>query len=295
MYTTPRSPTDGRARGGFTLVEVMVALTISAILAGVIFQLIRGQSRFVEVQGAREEVHQNARAALEILSSELRAVQVDTQTALNAPVGLLTADESTISFRSPRAFGIVCGTVAGGDLAVAYPTDASPVFRTGADRLAVRDSAFNAGWVFSDVSDRTATTGGLATALCNAQLQPNPAAGITVRSYSGAGAASANPGSSAYLFDVVTYDVGASSVPGTWLRRSYATDGGSPEPIAGPLAGSGAQFTLRYFDAAGSQLAAPAVPRQVRRVRVIVGTQSRSPNAEIRQTLTDSIDVFLRN
>jgi Tfp pilus assembly protein PilW len=56
------------------LVELMVALVISGILVGIIFQFLLGQTRFARLQGAREEVQQNARVAVDVISSDLRAV-----------------------------------------------------------------------------------------------------------------------------------------------------------------------------------------------------------------------------
>ena len=92
-----------RRTAGFTLVEVMVALLIALILSGVVFQLIRGQSRFVTVQSAREEVQQNTRGALELMASELRSIE---------PGGLVETDSNSVTFLLPRAWGLYCGGTA---------------------------------------------------------------------------------------------------------------------------------------------------------------------------------------
>ena len=67
-----RSADLRRRSGGFTLVELLVALVISGVLMATVFQILTGQSRAVAVQGAREESQQNVRGALEIVASELR-------------------------------------------------------------------------------------------------------------------------------------------------------------------------------------------------------------------------------
>ena len=70
-YPDPRRPLG---RGGFTLIEILVALLISGLVVSSIFQVLQGNGRFVEMQSAREEVQQNARAALDLIAGDLRGV-----------------------------------------------------------------------------------------------------------------------------------------------------------------------------------------------------------------------------
>ena len=62
--------TDLRRPGaGFTVVELMVAIVLTGILATIMFQLMQGQGRFAGLQDARQEVQQNDRGALDLITS----------------------------------------------------------------------------------------------------------------------------------------------------------------------------------------------------------------------------------
>lgn len=274
---------------GFTLVELVVAVVISGFLAGVVFQLVRGQERFVSVQSSREEVQQNGRAALELISAELRGANAE---------GIDSAAAGYIRFHAPRIWGLVCGTTgAANTLAVVFPgADLSAFKGTNvADSLAVRDSTSTLAqrWRFAPVTDAT-PSGGAGAAQCPG-LTPD-AGRVQVRTLTGVPAAiPVQVGERAYLFDVVAYDVGSSNVPGSWLRR---TDAGTAQPLAGPLGSdaSGAVFRLRYFNAAGAEILQPidaAARRTIAEIQVRVTTVSRSSNP--RQEFSDSTRVRLRN
>src|SRR5215211_5199727 len=88
-----------RDRRGFTLMELLVALMISSFLVTVIYQLMDGNSRFVRTQSAREEVQQNARAAIDVMAGDLRTVQ---------PTAILAMGPDSLRFYMPRAFGVLC-------------------------------------------------------------------------------------------------------------------------------------------------------------------------------------------
>lgn len=89
----------------------MVALVISGLLMTVVFQMLSGQSRMVAVQSGKEEAQQNVRGALEVISSELRGAM---------PGALLDAQQRSLTFMQPRAWGVVCG-VAGMTVTALFP------------------------------------------------------------------------------------------------------------------------------------------------------------------------------
>jgi prepilin-type N-terminal cleavage/methylation domain-containing protein len=265
-------------RAGFTLVELLVALVISGILAGVIFQLLLGQGRVSRVQTAREEVQQNARAALEVVTAELRGV---------GKGGLVTADADELSFFSPRAWGLVCGQSAAG-LAVVYPPAAPPP--TGVGALAIGDASWT---FFEHATDATATSDLTdAVKVCNNSLTPEPAFVVDVsqpaarprRVYAGVSGAAPAPGTPAYVFERITYTIGMpAGLDGDWILRNG-------EPLAGPVPADGLRFA--YLDQNGAET---STPDQVVAVRVSVRTESRARFNDAEQTETGSTVVFLRN
>ena len=92
--------TETRAlRRGFTLIEVMVAITITFILATVLYKLLASQTRFTALNSAQQEVQQNARGALEMIAADIRVTPSG---------GIATAGLNTVTLYVPKAFGILC-------------------------------------------------------------------------------------------------------------------------------------------------------------------------------------------
>lgn len=294
-----------RGDGGFTLIELIVALVISGLLATVIFQLVVGQGRFTAIQGARAEVQQNSRGALELITSELRSL----------PSGSIdSASASSVSFRLPRAWGLLCNTLpaGGGTVGVVFPPGTFPgEFPTSFAQptgwgLAIPDTA--AGTVA--VVSLTSTTAGSGT--CPAVLGVPAGSNVVMRQFTftalPAGVA-AVPGDPVYVFQRVRYDVALSSSGGPagyWIRRRAGV--GNPEPLAGPLLAldqstQGLHFTYMCDDRTltQAQYEDPASLPSIDRVRVRVAMQSRSLTRNTfdadsdQQQQTDSMTVSLRN
>lgn len=259
--------------------ELLVALVISGILASVIFESLLGQGRFARLQGARQEVQQNSRAALDLISAELRGV---------APRGLITAEAQSLSFRASRIWGIACGYQAA-DLVVLFPSYAQAEGVPAGLRLAVQSPAAG-GWVFTSA---TGAPGDAALTTCNGLagiggVAPSPAATAErVRTYAGSGFPSdVAAGSQVYLYETTAYTVGtgtSSSTGEQWILRDGI-------PFAGPVPANGLQLTYE-FDGAGTG------PDDVRSIGVTVLANSRAKFGDSRtpQNNTASTRIFLRN
>lgn len=304
----------GRRDSGFTMIELLVALVLAGILASVIFQLIEGQGRFVSAQSAREEVQQNTRGALELITSELRAVP---------PGGIVSAGTSSISFRLPRAWGLLCDApvVGGGTVGVIFAPgtfpeselpvgDLSSVGSADAWGLAIpQGGAYADQYVAGGLTAAASTDGN-----CTANLNVGVAKGMTVRQLTHgalgtAPAAGVGPRTPVFVYQRVEYDASTSNVPGKWLRRRTGTTT-SFQPVAGPLqegTGTGLVFTYYCRTAGGSyraltsaELANATDLLRIDRVQVKLAMQSRnrisgSGSGARREMQTDSMTVHLRN
>jgi prepilin-type N-terminal cleavage/methylation domain-containing protein len=300
-----RAPHNAR---GFTLIELLVALVISGILAGVIFQLLLGQGRISRVQTAREEVQQNARAALDIVTAELRG----------APAAAIQeATETSIRFHLPRIWGLLCEStsLSGDAFIVRFPKDEDgdvlPAPAAGAFPYGRSDWGLAVAGAGGYAIGNRLQNGGGSINVCggaNGLGADVPSANVDDRDIRmqplALLAGSAPAGASVFLYEEVEYDVGTAPAVGgadRWLRRSRGHGaGGSPvmEPLAGPLdpgsEGGGVRF--RYYAADGSRLPTPvANPAGIARITVIVGMQSRSRAGSQHDVQQDSAVVFLRN
>jgi|GEM_PF-953568 len=301
-----------RARtAGFTLVEVLVGLVVTALLSLVIFQLVQGQGRFVATQSAREEVQQNSRGALDLLASELRTI----------PAGAIdSAGPNWIRFKLPRAWGTLCDTAQAqsGAVRLAFPPDVFPSDLPGTFDsntswgIAVRGAADGREYVAGRLTARGTNAGtcvtalGLDTATSGARIREVTHAGLS-------GVPNAPRADPAFLYQAVRYDVGESTVSGltgSWIRRRLV--GGNPEPLAGPLrvesgqTGSGG-LAFTYFCGSqaltATQLVSAANLRTIDRIRIRVAVQARrrtnfrvaSSNPAAWEQRTDSLTVHLRN
>jgi prepilin-type N-terminal cleavage/methylation domain-containing protein len=279
-------------RGGFTVIELLIALVISGVVVGSIFQLISGHGRFVERQSAREEVQQNSRAALELIGSELRTV----------PAGdaLVQATTDSVTIRAARAWGVVCAVGGATSLDVVLPVISGASYATNTGSGVVVNLGTYAAPSWSSAVPLNSVGG--ATSSCNGSALPS---GVERRTLTlGAtpqnadGTVTPAAGNILYIYDQVTYRSGSSSaVPGLWIQRRVGEGAGGSQPMAGPIPSGGLRFE---FYAAGSStpLSTPlsaAGRASVTRVAVVVEAVSRNSLGDAPESKADTVIVALRN
>jgi len=293
------SASPARGRAGFTLIEVLVALVLAVMLGGVIMQVVQGESRFVTVQSAREEVQQNSRGALEILGSELRSAQ---------PSGLVRADTNSVAFLLPRVWGVSCGGGSATALPVIFPAAGGVAFdlNSGSGLLADTSSAGAPSWVPSPnpvlanratVTSLTALNPALGTAgnACEGiRSLADPNGLLQAYTVGGANLPITPAGNTVYLYQGVSYSVAQIGTE-WWIYRTLGT--GSAQPLAGPLDGANG-LALTYYDASGNRIAQPitalATLKTVARIGITVSTRSRvKGNANL--TDKQATSITLRN
>lgn len=281
-----------RERAGFTLIELLIALVISGLLVGVVFQFMKGQGEFVQLQSSREEVQQNARAAVELISSELRSLPPED--------GLVQAFRDSVTIRVPRAWGVICASPGVNQLDIALPILAGVSYTPNDSTGLVVDVGIGApSWT----APVRVTAVGAPSSTCGGNPLPT---GVERRTFSvntlplSTGGVPA-VGNRAYLFDQVTYRTGTSSgVPGRWIQRR--SSGAGNQPLAGPVPDGTEDargLSFDYYSGTSNQpLPVPLSQsdrRQVNRVRVIVRTVSRNRTANQVQLETDTVVISLRN
>lgn len=278
-------------RQGFTLVELLVSLVIGALLTGVILQLMQGQASFVDIQSARQEVQQNARGTLELLSSELRAV----------PPGAITvAQANRIEFRVPRVWGITCSAMSGGSGTVwvlipqgTFPADfpADPATATHWG-FAVPAVGGGGSWRWLTIASRATGTPVCDPTFNMADLRNYSAIQL---GYSGLG--NARPvGSDVFIYQHVIYEAGTgTSSTRTWVKRNNGSS--TTQVMAGPLTATNG-LVFDYWCATG-KIAPPGSSSsgfpKLRAVQAKVTMESTRGTTAGRQLETDSALIALRN
>ena len=90
-------------KNGFTLVELLVAMAVASILGVIFAAAYAAQVRGSNVQEVTTDMNQNARAAMEIMTQEIRMASLDPTEDANARI--ITADVSELSFTLDRGDG----------------------------------------------------------------------------------------------------------------------------------------------------------------------------------------------
>ncbi len=264
-----------RDRRGFTLTELIIVAVLGSLLIMVALQVLITNQRTYTAQSAQIQGQQALRAAMDVLSAELREV--------SARGGdIISMSSNSITVRSMRNFGVAC--------AVAPATPSVTVLRVGT-WFAVGDSVF----VFADNRENISTDDKwlalrVSAVDTTAACGTSPASRLTFSGQAAKFAAdSVRVGAPVRSFVRYTYGMVTESGD-TYLGRTPA--GGSAAPMVGPLKPSnGIEFT--YLDSLG---ATTSVTTNVRQIVVKVRTASGVLNS-LGELVADSLTgrIYTRN
>jgi len=130
-------------RRGFTLVELLVAMSIMAVFGVALVRMLVSDSRFVDRQEAMLSARAAARAGLNSMTVELRMV---------GDSGLLAATTDSVTTRVPYVSGVACGRSGNTFWASLIPVDS--VMYAGATPAGVglRDDLEQFSWVTRSIT-----------------------------------------------------------------------------------------------------------------------------------------------
>lgn len=253
------------ARGGYTIVELLIGLVMAGILTLGVLQVFISTQRFNDALAQRVDVQQNLRTGMAVLSSEIRG--------LNAVDGDLKAMSATsLTIRGQRLLGIVCAApVMGAALTARIFTVRRPIY-SGVRDFAALDSIFV--WNEGDSGNR-ADDGwirGRVTAVLNQNCTDGTPGQRVTADFAAVAAPMVNVVGGvplgAPVLGFFTYTYGVGQTAGRWYIN--LTDSTGTNPIVGPLTGN-TGVTFSYFNAAG---AVTAVPAQVAQIGITLREQS---------------------
>lgn len=302
--TGPRRPPLAAARRGITLVEVMITITVLAIVGASLTTILTRQQRFYRDASETVEVRRELRGGSALLPTDLRAIST-------AGGDLLEATATQFTMRATIGSAVVCAIGAQSvdlvptgltthTLAAWYTppqvNDSVFVFDDGPGIGADDDTWWRAA-VVSTIADAAYCAGTPYVALVDAALprvrmaldtpiDPTIQVGAVVR-----------------ITRPVRYNIFQPSAGSDWYLGYTEHDGSAwraVEPIAGPLtATNGARFV--YFDTTGT-VRTPSTPTErtnVARVGVTLRATGRTDALQARNgaPMRDSLDfkIGIRN
>jgi len=226
----------GEWRHGFVLAELLVAMVIAAIIGVALTQLVISQSQFVSLQSAMMQARGGARAALNVLTTDVGMV---------TDSGLLAASPESVTVRVPYAFGVTCGQLSGRTYASLLPTDSAVYATALASGYAWQDSTGK----YEFVQPATVTTSwGVGCFVVNPPITMLSVPGswpITAVQLA-PNNVSTPPGAVVYLYQIVRYAFAPSAqLPGRIaLWRTVLSSGTRSELVAPFDSTAGFQFLV---------------------------------------------------
>ena len=276
---------SGAGRRGFTLVEIMVALAVTLIVTGAIYNLLLNTLRLTRTQSARVALQSSVRAGALIVANELGELNAITggSTSQN---DVLAFGAHAVTYRAMRGIGFICQSAGPGVIRLARSS-----FSGHRDPQAGRDEAL----VFvpgdsATSSEDTWVAVKIAVVATTLACPGGGEPGITLTLATSPSPLLLEEGTPVRLaepMELRLYESGAT----WWLGARSVNTGEAIQPLVGPLAPQG--FELEYLD----HLGGPTTDRtSIRSIRVKIRAIEAAADAT-RPPLEEELttQVALRN
>lgn len=284
-------------RPGFTLVELLVAMTIFAVLGMLFTRALLTQGRIADQQNAARSARTVARQGMNLLESEIRMVQD------SGGIELAAADGKTIRVLVPYRSGLNCGVAGGKTVVSMLPVDSLSLAQARYAGFAWRNQVSRYTTVTPAAplgADAPVTSASPAQCTGSAAGQAQIAT-LTLNGRSGAildvtpAQANAPKGQPVFFYQRITYTFASSGLfPGQYgLYRTV--EGGVAEEIMAPFDDL-ARFKY-WTQSAAASVAAPPALALIRGVDVVFSARSSyTPMGRTSPTRTTVVaSIFFRN
>ncbi len=260
------------SRRGVTLVELLIALTISAGLGGAVVALLTSTNRFEERAESQRSARFVARGAVNVLVNDLRLI--------DPAWGIDSASTSAVWVKAPYAIGMVCDTT--GSLTVALePADSVVFAKSGFSGFAWRATA----GTYTAVPGGTLTTSSTFPASCTSagiQQITAPSSAPNQKTInatvSGTSRNGIKIGSIVMLYRRVGFYFANSAVSGLTSRKALwrnFVDGAGAEEMAAPFDATAA-FNFYYSSGATAHGVAPSPLTLLRGLQLFLPGESEN-------------------
>jgi len=299
---------DGRSvrtRRGYTLVELMIAMTMLGIMGTLVAQIMMSQQRFYQRLSEQTNVRRELRNTLGTLPTELRG--------LWTPGGDISSfGASSLTFRATIGTSVACATSSNTVIDVPPTNSARTTVTNWVTVPSVGDSVFALRHDSSGVSGdfwsaHRITAVSTSSALCAASPYSDAALDAGKARYrftvTPAFSSSVTTGAALRFTRAARYELAAQGSGRWYLQRSELQNGAwaSPVVLSGPylppaLNGSGG-LGLTYFDSTGAAIAAGGNARRIARIDVALRALAQAGSARNSVAPNDSLrlSIAVRN
>lgn len=262
-------------RAGFTLVEVLIALTLTTVLGAAFMGAFVSQTRFFDHQEKVGAARAVSRGALNIMMSEMRMVELGG--------GVVpTPTNAELELRVPYVFGMVCSTAGSLLKLTTLPADLSGIDDMDFSGYAYRMA--NGSYTYIEAPVTAVALGALdpaGPAECDlAGVVPGSGVvpgGAVVTAPLGSG--TPGVGAPAFLYRRVKYEFAPSSVVSGVALWRHVDGEASPEELIAPF-DTTAKFRFFQSDAAAAQDAVPATLSTITGIEIVLDALSERPNSD---------------
>jgi type II secretory pathway pseudopilin PulG len=266
-----------RGRSGLTLVELLVALTVTTIAGAALIQVMLAQNRASGNNEAWRVARAVSRGSLNRLMADLRIAEAE------GTLDALTVDGKDITLRVPYALGVACNTTL--PMAVTLlPVDNTQWSAARFAGFAWRDATTSAygyrtvatdgATIFTPGTSSVCTSAGITT------LPPEAGGGTAGRvvnlNASTMGSGTPSIGMNVFVYQQVQYRFAASTaLPGRIALWRTVLNGGPTEELAAPF-DSSAGFRFYVVGSTVAQTAVPAPPSLTRGIEIHLNGMSEA-------------------
>jgi prepilin-type N-terminal cleavage/methylation domain-containing protein len=231
-------------RRGFTLAEIMIAMTLMLIVSGAAFKLLVTTQRLSRSQAEQASLQSNVRMGSLVVLNDLR--ELNTVVAGAAEKNdILTIAANDITYRAMRGMGFLCQASTATQIRVARSSFSG--FR---DPVAGRDGLY----VFIDGDPDTEADDTwlpvAITTVATGTACPGALSDITLTTPNTAGLVGLSVGTPIRVYEVMELKLHQADGK-SWLGARSISAGEAIQPVLGPLV-DGNGFQLEYLDAAGA-------------------------------------------
>jgi hypothetical protein len=278
------------------LVELLISMTVTAIIGTALVRMMLSQNRFMDQQDAWREARSVSRGGINRLLSDLRSVEAGGVIAA-------AAGGQDFTVRVPYAFGILCGITGSVYTVSLLPVDATMFAETGHTGFAIRSNATGTyGYHPSTAPNMAGSTGLCQTGLYDSihtvpALNGSPAGRVVnITRTGGAIMPAPDRASIIYLYRNIRYEFKPSAaIPGrTGLWRTRVTTN-ETEELVSPFDAT-ARVNFYNLDVVPAQSAVPALAN-IRGLELLLnGMSERAPSGTAApKTATMTTSVFFEN